>query len=251
MIIVVAAHPDDEVIGLGAQLPYLREAVFIHVTDGAPADMCDARQHGFETREEYAHARRDEMLRALSFAGIPAESCVQLGFTDQNAVHHLREISTLLSGIFADLRPHTVVTHAYEGGHPDHDAASFACQAARRLLMARAVCPGMLVEFASYHACNGTRAAGKFLPDGSHSVLTLPLNNEQQDFKRTLFSCFVSQQSVLAEFSLDAERFRVAPEYDFRQPPHEGRLYYENFSWGASGEQWRSLARAALREMRL
>src|ERR1051325_5216230 len=40
---IVAAHPDDETIGAGAYLARLSQAIFIHVTDGAPRDMRDAR----------------------------------------------------------------------------------------------------------------------------------------------------------------------------------------------------------------
>ena len=33
-------------------------------------------------------------------------------------------------------------------------------------------------------------------------------------------------------FPIAIERFRPAPDYDFTQPPHEGRLFYENYDWG-------------------
>lgn len=46
-------------------------------------------------------------------------------------------------------------------------------------------------------------------------------------------------------FPIDVERFREAPEYDFTQPPHEGRLHYEYFDWGMTGDRWRSLASEA------
>ncbi|OLE88653.1 MAG: hypothetical protein AUG08_07550 [Acidobacteria bacterium 13_1_20CM_2_55_15] len=56
---------------------------------------------------------------------------------------------------------------------------------------------------------------------------------------------------MLADFPMDAERFRVAPPYNFREPPHEGSLYYEQFDWGVKGEQWRRFAAAALSELEL
>jgi LmbE family N-acetylglucosaminyl deacetylase len=248
---VVSAHPDDEIIGLGAQLPHLRNTIFITVTDGAPHDMEDARSHGFTTRGTYAEARRRELLEAFSMAGISAQYSCCLRFVDQEAGKCLIDITHILIDMFRRLRPRFVVTHPYEGGHPDHDATAFACHAARRLLVRDGVCPGQLVEFASYHMGRDSYVTGEFLPDSSRPVLTLCLSPEQQAFKRQLFSCFQTQLAVLRDFRLDVENFRIAPEYDFCSPPHDGPLYYENFSWGLDGKQWRQYARAALHHMKL
>jgi len=40
------------------------------------------------------------------------------------------------------------------------------------------------------------------------------------------------------------ERYRWAPQYDFTAPPHEGRLYYENYPWGVKGARFRELVRS-------
>jgi hypothetical protein len=47
------------------------------------------------------------------------------------------------------------------------------------------------------------------------------------------------------------ERFRAAPRYDFRLPPHPGPLHYDMQPWGITGEQWRGLAQAALEQLHL
>src|SRR5690349_5724795 len=89
---VIVAHPDDEVIGAGAQLPRLRNARFIHVTDGAPLNPHDTITAGFATREDYARARREELLAALALAGISSQQTCELGFVDQ-------QISLNLTGL--------------------------------------------------------------------------------------------------------------------------------------------------------
>ena len=64
-VMLVAAHPDDEIIVAGSRLAHFRDLVLVHVTDGAPRNMFDAGTHGFTRREDYAAARRNELLCAL------------------------------------------------------------------------------------------------------------------------------------------------------------------------------------------
>jgi hypothetical protein len=41
-VMIVVAHPDDETIGMGAQLCGFHDALLLQVTDGAPRDGRDA-----------------------------------------------------------------------------------------------------------------------------------------------------------------------------------------------------------------
>ena len=257
--LVVAAHPDDEVIGLGARLPRLRTATFVHTTDGAPRDGRDAAAHGFGSGRDYAAARGRELEAALALAGLGPEQAMELDCPDQEASHRLVELTYRIADLLSvrPPRPEAVITHPYEGGHPDHDATAFAVHAACRLLQGRGQVPPILVEMTSYHAGpQGWLEPYTFLPGnasgddpsaGPGGVVELPLSPAQLDFKRRLFECFPTQQGTLQYFLPgDVERLRLAPRYDFTKPPHEGRLYYEGFSWGVTGERFRDLARQAL-----
>ena len=62
---IVVAHPDDETIGMGAQLCRFDDALLVQVTDGAPRDGHDAAAHGFATLADYAAARRARAGGAL------------------------------------------------------------------------------------------------------------------------------------------------------------------------------------------
>src|SRR5690242_7255185 len=87
-VALLAAHPDDEVVGAGAQLPLLTGCALLHLTDGSPADPGDARAAGFADGAAYAAARRRELGAALAVAGV-APRRHRLGLTDQEVVREL------------------------------------------------------------------------------------------------------------------------------------------------------------------
>jgi LmbE family N-acetylglucosaminyl deacetylase len=253
---VVAAHPDDETIGVGGHLASLPRATLVYLTDGAPRDGRDARDRGFSTPAEYAKARRRELEQALAIAGVPPGRCVHLGVADQEAALHLSDLALELAHFFAAGKPHWVLSHAYEGGHPDHDAAAFVVHAAATLVRHRGSEPPAVLEFASYHAREGGVEVGTFLPPppelaGADDVAIFELTDEQRRVKAEMLACYETQRHVLSAFPLDREAFRPAPVYDFRAPPHPGPLYYEAFPWGLTSARWLELAAEASIRLRL
>jgi LmbE family N-acetylglucosaminyl deacetylase len=232
--VIVAAHPDDEVIGAGALLPYLRDVRIIHTTNGSPRDLADAMRSGFVTRKEYAFARRREFECAVSIAGIHPTQCICLGYTDQEAVYHLDELCGRLRQEFARLDPDVVLTQPYEGGHPDHDATAFAVDRCFGW-------KGQVFEMTSYHSTGGEMITGAFLGGGDAGVAEA-LSKEDAARKQRMLACFKSQQAVLHYFPVVPEKFRRAPRYDFTQAPHAGALHYERLGWGITGHSWRELA---------
>ncbi len=235
-VLVIAAHPDDETIGASALLGRCRDGMVIHVTDGAPRDP-RWWPAGVGDRAAYALARSREVERALAIVGTPR---LELGFTDQEATRSLPELIDRLCEHFVRLRPAVVVTHAYEGGHPDHDAIALAVAVARTRVAPR-LC---VLEMALYHAGEGSLRVGEFLP-GSRSLRCV-LRPDELERRREMLACFTTQQAIVAPFvELAHERYRVAPTYDFSRPPHEGLLHYERVGFPLSGAQWReSVARA-------
>jgi LmbE family N-acetylglucosaminyl deacetylase len=244
-LLVVAAHPDDETIGLGGALPSLGEVTVLHVTDGAPRDGRDAALHGFPSVAAYAAARRAEAAAALALAGLDATRLLSLDVPDQEATLHIVPIAHRIAEAIRARRPDLVVTHAYEGGHPDHDAVACAVHASARLLRD----PPPLAEMTGYHAGPEGIATGRFLPPEDEAV-TLPLTAETAARKHRMLDCFATQRAVLAAFPLGAEKLRPAPAHDFTAPPHPGPLFYERFPWGMDGVRFRALAGAAMQGLR-
>jgi LmbE family N-acetylglucosaminyl deacetylase len=241
--LIVVAHPDDEVLGAGIWMH--RHGRFdchiLHLTDGSPRDAEDARSAGFETREAYAAARRLELRAALELIGVPGKNCYETGTVDKEAYLHLGELTEALQTVVEKVKPSVVLTSAYEGGHPDHDAAAFAVSGVR------ARNPDLdVLEFPLYHAsARGEMVTGSFADDRPGAEV-LWLTRTERQLKRRMLECFVSQAHVLRHFRVEREGFRRAAEYDFTKPPHPGELLYEQWGWGISGEVWREKAREAL-----
>ncbi|HTV89248.1 MAG TPA: PIG-L family deacetylase [Stellaceae bacterium] len=256
-VMIVVAHPDDETIGLGAQLCRLRDVLLLHLTDGAPRDGADVRRAGFADPADYAAARRRELTAALAAGDAAGMRIASFGVPDREAFCDLSGLSRRLVARIAQERPTAVLTHAYEGGHPDHDAAAFAVHAACRLVRSsaaprerearpeQAVPPPAIIEMPFYHAGNGGMEFGRFLPADSKEIV-LRLDAAARRRKRFMRDRFATQRDVLAGFPLDAERFRAAPAHDFRRPPHDGPLLYEAWGWGITGDDWRRRATATL-----
>ena len=250
-VAVVVAHPDDETIGAGGQLPRLSGVRVLHLTTGAPADMGDARANGFATPAAYGTQRRAELLAAMGFAGIPPDALVSFDATDQQSARYLVSLACRLAEFLAERRIAIVLTHPYEGGHPDHDATAFVVQAAAGLF-ARAgqEAPG-IVEMAFYHAGPKGQENQCFPADGGEGEIVIALDEAALRLKQRMLAAYVTQRQVVFEFSSPIERFRPAPAYDFTVLPNGGRLNYEGFDWGMNGADWRSLAARALRALGL
>ncbi len=242
---IVVAHPDDESIGAASLLRRLPRVHVVVATDGAPRNLYDARNYGFSTWQEYAAARAAELRAAIAEAGLPSDHLVHLNYPDQQAAFVLADLARDVGERLREWRPEYVLTHPYEGGHPDHDAVAFAVHAAAAMVAN----PPAIVEMPYYHAAEETSVTAAFAPREGSPEVEVPLTDADRDLKRRMFQAHKTQWHMLEHWPLDVERFRIAPRYDFARPSHAGKLHYEKFDWGMTAELWCSLVTAALKEL--
>ncbi|AWN52854.1 PIG-L family deacetylase [Methylobacterium sp. 17Sr1-1] len=246
-VALVVAHPDDESIGCGAQLPRLSGLTVIHATDGAPRDGQDAARRGFPDPASYAAARARELDAALTLARIAPARRIALGYPDGGVAEAIAPLARRLADLFAARGITVALTHAVEGGHPDHDAVALSLRGARRLIGPERLA---VIEMPFYHAGPDGFDAGSFLAtDPPRRAIALHLDPEDCAFKAALFAAHASQAATLNQIPIALERFREAPEGGFGVLPNGGRLLYGALGAGPTGERFRALAEAAEREI--
>lgn len=242
-VAVVVAHADDETLWAGSALARLRNCRLIHVTDGAPRDMADAARLGFADRHDYSAARAAELDRALSLLGSSPER-LAYNLVDQEAALALPALVDRLARDLADRL--VVVTHPYEGGHPDHDSAALAVRLAVDRLQRRHDKAPALVEFACYHRFNRERRFGAFWPDPDRPEQVRWLDENDRARVDAAIEVHATQAQVIGNWRPDAERWRAAPNYRFTEPPPPGEALYDGFGWVMTGARWRTLASEAI-----
>jgi len=226
-IAIVTAHPDDETLAFGAVMRRLGGVRMILATDGSPRDMLAQRRIGFDSVAAYRDARHAELVAALALAGVPESALTRLEIPDKEAAANLSLFVTRLREVFAANGIRAVLTHAYEGGHPDHDAVAAAVALATRGSAIE------VVESPFYRSRDGRFAVQSFVPIDGIPIVETPLTPEESAHKLAMVACYPSQVALLEGFRPRYERFRPAPDYDFSCPPNGGEIDYEKgfFPW--------------------
>jgi LmbE family N-acetylglucosaminyl deacetylase len=234
--LVVVPHPDDETIGSGVLLQRIQEPIVVFATDGAPRDEFFWGKAG--SRLRYARARQEEARLALASAGV--NEIIFLAeiayapemFVDQELYKWVGEAVDDIGSMIQRYRPNALLTTAYEGGHPDHDACSFVTSVLARQYALRTW------EFPLYHRRHASELVfQRFVVPGEQEEAVLEPTPDELETKQQMIAAYASQHPFLLEFDPGVERFRRQPAYDYLQPPHAGKLNYEAWEWPVTGKQ--------------
>ncbi|MBV9339904.1 MAG: PIG-L family deacetylase [Acidobacteria bacterium] len=230
--LIIVAHPDDEAVTCAALMQRMREPYVLFCTDGAPLDPYFWSRHG--SREAYSLLRQQEARLALSHVGVrnveflkdrSAEHII-----DQQLFQRLPEAIEVAFQVVSRVRPHALLTLAYEGGHPDHDSCNFITSVIAREHSLPAW------EMPVYKLFQKEdRKFQTFMPAPQPAVSLHPTTGEIAR-KRQALEAYASQGDFLIRFDSVEESFRPLPEY-YGRAPHEGVLNYEAWQWSMTGKQ--------------
>ena len=225
--LVLAAHADDAILGIGGWVCEQPGAIAVAVlTDGTPGDLRFFTD-GSRDPSRYRLRRRQEAERVWS-RHCPKAKLFFAAIADQRLAFSLAPAAAWLEPIIAITRPTLMLTPAFEGGHPDHDAAN--------LLVARLARRHNLPvwEYALYGSWCGGILRQRF-PGGLHlRRITSPRLLRR---KRRALAGYISQREVLRDFDPAIESLRPLPHHDYRRPPRPGPLVYERWGFPLNAEE--------------
>jgi LmbE family N-acetylglucosaminyl deacetylase len=230
--LLLVAHPDDEVLGASIVLTLASKLHLAHATNGAPAGVGD--------QGKVSDARFAELDMALGILGAAPSQSTRFDFTDGTLVDHAAALSEALMPVVANSE--VVITHAFEGGHPDHDACALALHlACQRVALSKGHHVAQL-EFAIY-ARDGDRIVTNSFPADPAVVA---LTEAEKSRKGSALEAFRSQQSVIEHFKLHHESLRATPIHDFAEPREPGKTLFAAADPDRE-RRWREAAGALLR----
>lgn len=210
-VVVVAPHPDDEILTCGALLHLVAQQgdapLVVAVTDG------EASHPGSPEwpPERLRHERARETGAALACLGIDADRVQRLGIPDGGVTAAQNELVAHLAAI---LKPGDVAITTWRfDGHPDHEATARACiEAARR--------SGARLLQAPVWGWHWSTPGDGALPLAQARKLELP--GEALARKRAALGCFHSQ--IEADAGTGAAP--ILPAFAMERVLHPFELYF-------------------------
>lgn len=201
-ILVFAAHPDDEVLGLGLTLARHRSnldrVTVVFTTNGAGGNWKESNA----VKRAVSATRFKEACNALAVIGIDTAEIVCLGFPDGGLHRYIPQASEDIATLIRAIVPHAIYVHAMEGGHRDHDVTAFVVQEVSTRLLIEPV-----FEWAEYNSeapggqpiSDARFASDPYVPDFECA----PTAFDQSGFTR--------KQEMLAHYASQAVSIRYYP----------------------------------------
>lgn len=210
-VLVFAAHPDDEVLGLGLTLTRHRSngdrVTVVFTTNGAGGNWKESNA----VKRAVAATRFTEACDALAIIGIDSAEIICLGFPDGGLHRYIPQASADIATLLRAIVPHTIYVHALEGGHRDHDVTAFIVQEVSARLRIEPV-----FEWAEYnievpggHPISDARfASDPYVPD--FECAPTPFDQSELASKQQMLAKYASQSVSLRYYPFRGEILRRA-----------------------------------------
>src|SRR5881394_2020989 len=209
-ILVLAPHPDDEIVACGIAARRARLAgarIFVlFLTTGIPEPeaLWPRQRGGYAAR---VARRREEARTAAALIGEP------IGFLDypsRRLRHHLDAAAAEAGRAIAEYAASELWVPAFEGAHQDNDAAN---------ALAAQFCDLLPVyEFAAYNFAGGRVRSNRFA-DRQHGEVAIEATAGEAALKRQALACYESERGNLQHIGAERESWRPLPRHDYRAPP--------------------------------
>ena len=194
-LVVLSAHPDDEVLGVGALISAAArrgvEVVTVCLSDGAASHPGSSTL----TPEQLAGRRRTELDSATALLGLSASRWC--GLPDGALAEHEEEVEAIVCRVLAekpDVATGLLAVWAHDG-HPDHETVG---RCARRIGDRFGV-PLWMYPIWMWHWATPDDPAVPW-----HRVQTFDLDDEALERKRAAVEAFVTQVDALSDAPEDA-----------------------------------------------
>lgn len=217
-LLVFVAHPDDETIACSGLLQRAPESLVVFAVDGAPPHYGFADKFG--SLEQYSEKRFEEAGRALRL--IPGSSFRRLAmpdrswFMDQHLFLNLPVAFTSFLQIAREFGPDVVISHAFEGGHIDHDACHVLAKQVANVLTLPAL------EFPLYWRSEERRDVFQEFRSHHNGEFTLELSKPELAIKARMLAAYQTQRKLISVFDLPVERFRPMTTSDLAEVTWSG-----------------------------
>ena len=220
-ILILAPHPDDEVVGCAAAIGRARQKgaalSVLFLTDGIPAapslwpwDRAGRPARVACRRREAGEAAEALGIDIVGFAGRPSRT-LRLDLDNARA-----EIAAAIRSTAAGM----LWVPAFEGAHQDHDAAN---------LLAASFAPDLPVwEFAEYAFLQGRPVSNRFADETGATVLEL--SAAERDAKAACLRLYRSERGNLGHIASMREALRPLQGHG-HGCAHDTRPFWARFQW--------------------
>ena len=222
-VLVLAPHPDDEIVACGIAARRSRangaRLFVLYLTTGVPPrEALWPWQRG--AYDERVERRRHEALAASSLIGLAPAGLLDV--PSRQLVAHLDEAAAAIDRALGETSADCLWVTAFEGAHQDHDAANALAARFRERVP--------VWEFAAYNYAGRKVRSNRFI-DARGGVIELRLNRDEAALKRRALALYASERGNLAHISIAEEAYRPLPRHDYAASPHSGKLFRERFQW--------------------